>query len=95
MKYAAPPECCKCGDCQLVPPQELRAWDDHLQAVKRGIATADTLLAGVKLEIAKSAGSCLGQGSLDEDAQKQIGWANDINAAREIMLAAYKALSSR
>lgn len=25
-KYSAPPECCKCGDCQLVPPAVLAAW---------------------------------------------------------------------
>jgi hypothetical protein len=34
MKYSAPPECCKCGDCQLVPPGDLRAWDDEIQALK-------------------------------------------------------------
>lgn len=34
IKYSAPPECCKCGDCQLVPPGELRAWDDEIQALK-------------------------------------------------------------
>lgn len=34
MRYAAPPECCKCGDCQLVPPGELRAWDDEMQQLR-------------------------------------------------------------
>lgn len=31
IKYAAPTGACKCGDCQLVPPEMLMTWDAEIQ----------------------------------------------------------------
>lgn len=30
LKYQAPPGACKCGNCQLVPPEMLAKWEKEL-----------------------------------------------------------------
>jgi hypothetical protein len=34
IKYAAPTGACKCGNCQLVPPEMLAAWDDEIERLR-------------------------------------------------------------
>lgn len=34
IKYSAPPEACKCGDCQLVPASVLRGWVDRFEQLE-------------------------------------------------------------
>lgn len=34
IKYSAPPGTCKCGDCQLVPPEMLMTWAAEIDALK-------------------------------------------------------------
>ena len=42
MRYAAPTDACKCGDCQLVPTAVVREWADQF----------DAMLAALKLVVA-------------------------------------------
>lgn len=44
MRYSAPPECCKCGNCQLVPPARLVQWSDTIERLDE---EADALRARV------------------------------------------------
>jgi hypothetical protein len=34
MKYTVPPGACKCGECQLVPPEMLAAWDAEIKQLR-------------------------------------------------------------
>jgi hypothetical protein len=34
IKYSTPPGTCKCGECQLVPPEMLMVWDAEIQSLK-------------------------------------------------------------
>lgn len=34
IKYSAPTGACKCGNCQLVPPEKLVAWADELERLR-------------------------------------------------------------
>lgn len=33
IKYSAPPGACKCGECQLVPPEMLMTWEAQIKAL--------------------------------------------------------------
>lgn len=33
IKYASPPGVCKCGECHLVPPEMLMAWEAQIKAL--------------------------------------------------------------
>lgn len=33
IKYSAPSGACKCGECQLVPPEMLMTWDAEIAAL--------------------------------------------------------------
>lgn len=33
IKYSAPAGACKCGECQLVPPEMLMTWDAQIEAL--------------------------------------------------------------
>lgn len=46
MRYSAPPECCKCGHCQLVPLAQLRHWSDTIGRMDDQI---DSLQASIKV----------------------------------------------
>lgn len=43
-RYSAPPECCKCGDCQLVPMDKLRAAVERIEIMKRRIKVYETVI---------------------------------------------------
>lgn len=34
VKYSAPPGTCKCGECQLVPPEMLATWAAEIEALQ-------------------------------------------------------------
>jgi hypothetical protein len=36
-KYSAPSECCKCGNCQLVPPDVLARWAQEQEAMAKAL----------------------------------------------------------
>lgn len=95
IKYSAPPECCKCGDCQLVPPAELRAWDDLLRGIQQGLGVMDSQLAEVKRKIVNDAAQYVGKGTLDGIAKDELAWAKEIESAREKLLEIYKAAAGQ
>jgi hypothetical protein len=45
IRYSAPPECCKCGNCQLVPPEHLINWSDQLEVLSDEIENLRSQLA--------------------------------------------------
>lgn len=38
IKYSAPTGACKCGKCQLVPPEALARWQDELEGALAAMA---------------------------------------------------------
>lgn len=34
IKYSAPTDACKCGDCQLVPAEMLMTWDAEIKTLR-------------------------------------------------------------
>jgi hypothetical protein len=39
-KYSAPPGTCKCGNCQLVPPEKLKSWADEIELLQAALRSA-------------------------------------------------------
>lgn len=39
IRYSAPRSACKCGNCQLVPPEDLAKWDDELRVLRAAMKT--------------------------------------------------------
>lgn len=76
LKYAAPPECCKCGSCQLVPVQRLREIVAEHDALLARIAELETERAWRPIESAPKDGTCfdawLGDAE-DEDLEFYCG----------------------
>jgi hypothetical protein len=37
-KYSAPSDCCKCGNCQLVPPDMLSSWAAEMESLRYALS---------------------------------------------------------
>lgn len=45
IKYAAPSDACKCGNCQLVPPEALAGWQSKLDRTTSALRDAERFMA--------------------------------------------------
>ena len=60
IKYSAPPEACKCGNCQLVPPGTLIHWHSELDRARRGLLVLAASHQGGHSDTGRIAANMLG-----------------------------------